>query len=118
MILVDTSVWVDHLRRGSRQLTRLLDTGEAACHPFIIGELACGNLKRRSEILDLLGALPAVPLARHDEVLHLVDRHRLQGRGLGWIDAHLLASAALSRCTIWTKDRALDAAAGKLGLSV
>ena len=117
MILVDTSVWVDHLRRGNRHLAQLLDEGEAVCHPFVIGELACGNLRRRNEILSLLDALPAVTLARHEEVLHLVDTHRLQGRGIGWIDAHVLTSAALSRCPIWTLDRSLSVAADRLGLS-
>jgi predicted nucleic acid-binding protein len=118
VILVDTSVWVDHLRRGNRQLERHLEEGEVACHPFIIGELVCGNLKRRSEVLSLLKAMPAPLLARHEEVMDLVGRHRLQGRGLGWVDAHLLASAALSNCSIWTKDRSLQVAAEKLGLSI
>ena len=114
MILVDTSVWIDHLRRGDQDLKSLLNEGVVLCHPFVIGELACGNLKNRAEIRSLLAALPAAPVASHEEGLHLVADRNLAGKGLGWIDVHLLASALLSKCRLWTKDKALGAAAGSL----
>lgn len=114
MILVDTSVWIHHLRKGDRELTRLLNEGVVLCHPFVIGELACGNLKNRVEILSLLAALPSSSLASHAEGLHLVTERKLAGRGIGWIDVHLLASALLSKCTLWTKDKALGAVAAAL----
>ncbi len=115
-MLVDTSVWVDHLRRGNAKLAALLERAEVSCHPFIIGELACGKLRNRDAILALLEALPQVPGAEHDEVLGFVDAHRLMGAGIGWIDAHLLASAALAGTVIWSLDRRLADAARKLGL--
>jgi predicted nucleic acid-binding protein len=115
-ILVDTSVWVDHLRSGNAELARLLEGGEVVCHPHVIGELACGNLRRREAILGFLQALPCAPEADHQEVLALVAAHALHGRGLGWIDAHLLASARLLPCELWTLDRSLRAAATALGL--
>ena len=114
MVLVDTSVWIDHLRRGSAELSTLLDQGAVLCHPFVIGELACGNLRRRDEILGHLQALPEAVTAEHDEVLHLVREHRLHGQGIGWVDAHLLASARLSGCRLWTRDRALATAAAAM----
>ena len=114
MILVDTSVWIDHLRRGDRELEKLLGEGVVLCHPFVIGELACGNLKNRDEILSLLAALPASAVASHEEGLHVVAHRKLTGKGLGWIDIHLLASALLSKCTLWTKDKALGAVARSL----
>jgi len=103
-VLVDTSVWIDHLRRGNATLTAELARAEVWCHPFVIGEIACGRLKKRREILSLLRALPRVPVADHDEVLVFVERNSLDGSGLGWIDAHLLASAKLSNIPIWTLD--------------
>ena len=116
MILADTSVWVDHLRRHNAALALRLEDGAVMVHPFVVGELACGNLRRRREILSALAALPEVPLASHDEVLALVDAHRLAGSGIGWIDAHLLASTRLGGVRIWTLDRPLAAAARRLGL--
>lgn len=116
-MLVDSSVWVDHLRRGNAQLAARLERGEVACHLFVIGELACGNLERRTELLALLGSLPRVMQAEHGEVLDFIDTHRLWGRGLGWVDAHLLASTLLSRTSLWTLDRRLAAEAGRLGLA-
>jgi len=109
--LVDTSVWVQHLRYGNDQLRLLLDHGEVLCHPFIVGELACGSLTHRHEILDLLNALPAAAIAEHEEVLHFLTHRQLYGRGLGWIDLHLLASASMSKASLWTIDRALKRAA-------
>ena len=111
MVLVDTSVWVDHLRRGSPDLTALLSDAEVACHPFVVGELACGNLRNRSEILSLLQSLPSVPEVANEELLLFVERHRLMGRGLGLIDAHLLAAAQLAAIPLWTLDGRLREAA-------
>lgn len=115
-MLVDTSVWVEHLRRGDPTLSGLLSRGEVECHPFIIGELALGTLRRRSEILLLLEKLPQLRMASHAEVLTFVDGHRLMGHGIGWVDAHLLASTALDRTVLWTRDRRLANAAKTLNL--
>ena len=115
MTLVDTSVWVHHLRHGNNELRKLLDSGEVFCHPFIIGELACGTMKNRARVIDLLKALPEVLLAEHAEVMQFVEEKRLYGHGLGWIDLHLLASASLNRANLWTMDRALKRAAEQLG---
>jgi predicted nucleic acid-binding protein len=115
-VLVDTSVWVDHLRRRNARLAAHLERSQVCCHPFVIGELACGRLRRRDEILCLLAALPQAPLAEHGEVLTFVESNRLAGAGIGWIDAHLLASARLAHSTIWTLDRRLDATARSLGI--
>ena len=117
MILVDTSVWVEHLRAGSARLQGLLHDGQVLCHPFVVGELACGNLRRREEVLNLLMALPETHIADHQEVLHLLDSARFFGRGLGWIDLHLLASSLISGCALWTLDRPLQKAAAALKMS-
>jgi len=117
VILVDTSVWVEHLRAGSARLQRLLQDGQVLCHPFVVGELACGNLRRREEVLGLLMALPEARLAEHQEVLQLLDSARLSGRGLGWIDLHLLASSLISGCAFWTLDCPLQRAAAALKIS-
>ena len=114
MTLVDTSVWIDHLRRGNDRLSGLLDEARVLCHPFIIGELACGNLAERGRVLRLLDALPGVALAEHEEVLALVRTHRLHGQGLGWIDMHLLASTLLAGCPLWTLDKRLEATAVRM----
>ncbi len=118
MILVDTSVWIKHFREGNDQLAEYLRRGQVLCHPFIVGELACGNLRNRDEILEMLTALPAAQVAEHIEVLHLVSRHGLPGHGIGWTDAHLLASTLLTGCTLWTLDRPLAKAAGNLKVSL
>lgn len=117
MILVDTSVWVDHLRKGNPRLEKLLLNAEVVTHPFVIGELSLGRLGRRKEILSLLRELPWAEPARHEEVLVFVDRHRLEGTGIGWVDAHLLCAAALSSAPLWTADRRLAATAARLGLA-
>ena len=117
MILVDTSVWVDHLRRGNPRLTALLSDSLVLVHPFVLGELALGRLKRRAEVLSLLEEMPRAEAANHDEALEFVDRHGLVGSGVGWVDVHLLVSAALTGATLWTLDRRLAAAAGRLALS-
>ena len=117
MTLVDTSVWIDHLRAGNRMLRSLLEGGEVLAHPFVVGELACGTLRNRDEILTLLQALPEAQVAEHEEVMRMVERQRLHGQGIGWIDAHLLASARLSRAALWTLDRRLSKIAAPLNLA-
>lgn len=116
MVLVDTSVWVAHLREGNTGLETLLNEGEVVCHPFIIGELACGNLSNRSEILSLLQALPMGTQAEHEEVMQFIEDYRLMGKGLGYIDIHLLASALLTKDPLWTLDKKLNEVSSKLGL--
>ena len=116
MVLVDTSIWVTHLRQGNRQLETLLMDAEVMCHPFIIGELACGNLKNRDEILSLLKSLPLAPTIEFDEYIFFIERNRLMGIGIGFVDVHLLASAQLTKIPLWTADRRLKSAATKLDL--
>ena len=117
VVLVDTSVWVDHLRRRDDALADLLEADEVTCHPFIVGELACGGIRNRSEILSLLSALPSLTRAQDDEVLTFIDRHRLMRQGLSLIDVHLLASCMLTGVPLWTRDKKLGNAAIELGLS-
>jgi predicted nucleic acid-binding protein len=117
MVLADTSVWIEHFRRGEPALAERLADGLVLMHPFVSGELACGNLKNRAVILADLHALPSSTLASNAEVLQLIDDRRLWGRGMGWIDAHLLASALLSNCRLWTLDKRLAKTALELGLS-
>ena len=116
MVLADTSVWIEHFRRGEPTLANHLSEGLVLMHPFVSGELACGNLKHRAAILSDLNDMPQSRLASNAEVLHLIEDRRLWGRGLGWIDAHLLASALLSNCRFWTLDVRLAKAAAELGL--
>ena len=116
MVLADTSVWIEHLRRGHAGLVECLTDGLVLMHPFISGELACGNLKDRGAVLVGLDALPAAKLATHPEVLELMERHKLWGRGLGWVDVHLLASALLSNCRFWTIDKRLAQVADEFSL--
>lgn len=115
-LLVDTSVWVDHLRRGDAELARRLLADEVATHRLVIEELACGPMARRKELLDLLAALPRAAEAEHGELLTFIERWGLAGAGLGAIDVHLLASAKLARVHIWTRDAALARAAKRLGV--
>jgi len=117
MVLVDTSIWVSHLRDDYPELKELLFEGKVVCHPFVIGELACGNLQNRREILTLLKALPVAIQAEHEEVLRFIEIHHLMGIGLGYIDVHLLASAFLSGISLWTHDNPLKKAAHKLDVS-
>lgn len=118
MILVDTSVWVEHLRSGNATLASELGAGRVLAHPLVIGELACGTLRNRREVLDLLGRLPSVPTATHDEALDFLERRALMGRGIGFVDVHLLASAALAvPARLWTRDRRLAAVAVELDLA-
>jgi predicted nucleic acid-binding protein len=117
MILVDTSVWIDHLRKGSTLLSTLLEQGLVLIHPFIIGELACGSMANRREILKLLETLPGIVIAGHREVLHLVEEKRLYGQGVGWIDAHLLASVILAHSLLWSSDKRLRRVSEVLGIA-
>jgi predicted nucleic acid-binding protein len=114
MILVDTSVWVDHLRRGNPRLEKLLMSERILCHPLIIGELACGNLHDRASVLELLRALPESKYASQEETHHLIENNKLWGQGLGWIDVVLLASALISGVELWTLDKKLDHFAQRL----
>lgn len=117
MILVDSSVWIDHLRRAEPRLTAALESQLVLCHPFIIGELACGKLRQRSTFLAALQAMPMAPVASHEEALGFLTRHDLSGRGIGWVDVHLLASAALTGdACLWTRDKRLAGVAARLGL--
>ena len=116
MILVDTSVWVDHLRRREPGLVELLERSAVAMHPFVVGEIACGTLRDRSSILELLQDLPAAVVADPGEALHFIERHALHGKGIGYVDVHLLASVALTDgARIWTRDLRLARVAAALG---
>jgi predicted nucleic acid-binding protein len=118
MILVDTSVWIDHLRTGDAQLSERLNDGRVLIHPFVLGELACGNLGNRETVLSLLKNLPTAPLASDDEVLFFIDRNQLMGKGIGYIDVHILAAVSLANSgRLWTRDKRLHAVAMTLGLS-
>jgi hypothetical protein len=118
MILVDTSVWVDHLRSNDPALVSALETGIVLTHPFVIGELACGTLKNRGEVLALLQDLPAAPVATDAEALTFIEARSLMGRGIGYIDVHLLASAALAGdARLWTRDRRLAGVAADIQLA-
>ncbi|MEX2534154.1 MAG: PIN domain-containing protein [Trueperaceae bacterium] len=113
-MLVDTSVWIDHLQLCDSALATALEQGRVQMHPYVVGELACGNITNRAEVLGLLGALPAVPTATHDEVMDFIERRDLMGRGLGYVDVHLLASVFLQRTRLWTRDKRLARVAVKL----
>ncbi len=114
--LVDTSIWVDHLRRDRPGLASLLEQDGVLCHTFVVGELACGSLANRDGVLRLLSALPRASVAEHEEVMRLVRDRRIHGRGLGWVDMHLLASSILEKCALWTLDKRLQAVATELGV--
>jgi predicted nucleic acid-binding protein len=118
MILVDTSVWVDHLRVKDKVLVDLLERGEVLGHPFVTGEIALGHLRQRRLVLDALAELPQSTVASDDEVLSFIERKSLSGLGIGYVDAHLLAATALSpAATFWTRDKRLHAVARGLGLA-
>ena len=119
MILVDTSVWIDHLRGGVAALVSLLNNDQVLIHPFVTGELACGNLKKRSELLNLFQNLPQSSVASQQEVMFFIEHHHLMGRGIGFIDAHLLAATALQgTAQLWTQDKRLDRIALELNIAV
>lgn len=118
MILVDTSIWVEHLRKAHRHLVELLEAGDVLIHPMVVGELACGTMPKRAEVLSLLQELPSAPTATDQEALLFIKEHRLMGRGIGYIDVHLLASTVLAADTrLWTADSRLAAAASRLFVS-
>ena len=116
MVLVDTSVWVVHFRSGNIGLETLRNEGHVVCHPFIVGELACSNLKNQSEILSLLQALSMAIRVEHEEVIKFIEDHTLMGKGLGYIAVHLIASAILTYIPLWTIDKKLNEISSKLGV--
>jgi len=116
VVLVDTSVWIDHFRRTSDRFVSLLEMDEVAIHPFVLGELACGNLTNRKEIVALLHALPYATKVEDDELLLFLERHALMGRGVGLIDVHLLASCHLDGCHLWTRDKRLGTIASEMAI--
>jgi len=117
IILADTSVWIDHWRRGNPRFQRLLEADQIVVHPFVLGEIALGAVTPRAEVLAHLGALRAPRVAQHAEVMALIDHARLSSRGIGWVDVHLLASALLDQIRLWTLDQALARAAHALGVA-
>lgn len=118
MILVDTSIWIEHLRSGHAHLTQALQQNEVSIHPFIIGELACGNLKDRNTVLALLAGLPRLPMLSENEALFFIKQRKLMGRGIGYIDVHLLAATVIATDTrLWTRDLKLFTAAKALGVA-
>ena len=117
MILADTSVWIDHFRSSNLHFSDLLENDRIICQEFVIGELACGNIKNRKEILGLLNNLKSLETASFEETLYFIDENRLIGKGLGWVDVNLLASSILNNCVLWTKDTRLSKAADKLKVS-
>ncbi len=119
MILVDTSVWIDHLNRSDNTLSWHLEQGQVLMHPFIIGELACGNMRNRQSLLMLLQQLPKIATATETEVLFFIERHNVMGKGIGYIDAHLLAAVAIDGAArLWTRDQRLQQAAETLGIAI
>jgi predicted nucleic acid-binding protein len=117
MVLVDSSIWIDHVRKPILELHELLERREVLAHPLVIGEIAMGSLKDRALFLQSLSELPMATLAREDEVLRMVEKEELYGLGIGYIDAHLLAATRLTLETeLWTRDKRLDSIAAALGL--
>lgn len=114
MVLVDTSIWIDHFRQTSVTLSSLLEAEAVAVHPFILGELACGNLNNRKEIIACLHAMPSAAKVEDDEILLFIERHHLMGRGIGLMDAHILASCCLDACLLWTRDKRLQVVASEM----
>jgi predicted nucleic acid-binding protein len=114
VILVDTSVWIEHFRSPCRKLSKLLDDGQVLIHPFVLGEIACGNLKNRQEILALMAVLPSVPRADDGEILFFIEQRALMGQGIGLIDMHLLASSLMTPSLLWTFDKRLKTIAEDL----
>lgn len=116
MILADTSVWVDHLRAGNRRLADLLSSSAVCCHPMVTGELACGNLRHRKEIISLLHAQPTLDHVTDDEILFFIEKHHVHGKGLGLVDMHLLSSCQLAGARLWTLDKRLKQASSRIGV--
>jgi predicted nucleic acid-binding protein len=119
LILVDTSVWIDHLHQVIPALVEALESGDVLSHPFVLGEIACGELKQRRQFLDLLAQLPSSVTATDDEALRLIERHRLSGKGIGYIDVHLLAAVMLTEgAKLWTRDKRLQSIAAELRIGI
>jgi predicted nucleic acid-binding protein len=116
-ILVDTSIWIDHLRESNAGLSGLLNRPRVLVHPFVIGEIALGHLKQRRQVLDELSGLPQAEIATDPEVMLIIESAGLSGTGVGYLDAHLLASAKLSGALLWTRDKRLASAARRLLVS-
>ena len=117
MILVDTSVWIDHFERENARLVEFLRDGQVLTHVFVEGELASGSLMRRAEILHFMGKLPRMPMIAHADVRSLLESECLYGRGVGWIDVHLVASALATASRLWTHDKRLERVASQLGIA-
>lgn len=118
-VLVDTSVWIDHFKKGEDRLLGLLEHCRVLMHPFVLGELACGNFRNRREVLALLADLPVAVVASDEEVLAFIEEHSLMGRGIGYMDAHLLAATRLNpEVRLWTRDQSLDKQATKMDIAV
>ncbi len=117
LVLADTSIWVRHFREGEKNLIQLLELGFVACHPFIVGELACGSLKNRHEIIQLLEALPTVDILEHSEVMIFIESQQLMSKGIGYVDTHLLGSSLLSDIPLWTHDESLNKVASALKIA-
>jgi predicted nucleic acid-binding protein len=116
-ILVDTSVWIKHLRESNKNLVRLLEQGVVACHPFIIGEIACGGIKNRNEIISLLNDLPSTDILDHYEIMEFIEHRKIMNKGIGYVDVHLLGSALVSETPLWTFDKALKKIANQLSIA-
>jgi predicted nucleic acid-binding protein len=116
LILVDTSVWIKHLREGDQNLIRLLEQGLVACHPFIIGEIACGGIKNRYEIISLLNDLPSTDILDHYDIMEFIENRKIMNKGIGYIDVHLLGSALVSETPLWTLDKVLREIANQLSI--
>jgi predicted nucleic acid-binding protein len=116
MVLVDTSVWVSYLRNGNSRLQKLLQEGKVVSHPFIIGELACGNLSNRTEIISLMQSLPMLDSIEHEELLLFIEHNKIMGIGLGFVDVHLMAAAILAGIPLWTQDKKLKQTCSRLGI--
>lgn len=116
MVLVDTSVWVSHLRHGNSVLQKLLHEGSVAIHPFIIGELACGNIRNWAEIISLMQSLSMLDVVQHEELLLFIEHNKMMGKGLGLVDVHLIAAAMLAHIPLWTMDKKLKQACSRLGV--
>lgn len=116
MVLVDTSVWINHLRKSEPYLKKLLLNGDVYCHPFVVGELACGSINNRQEIISLLQSLPSTRTIDDSEYLYFIEKNKLYSKGVGYVDIHLLASSKLESVKLWTEDKRLKKIANDLGL--
>lgn len=116
MVLVDTSIWISHLRHGNSRLQKLLRASRVVCHPFIVGELVCGNISNRAEIISLMQSLPMLEVVEHEELLLFIEHNKMMGKGLGFVDVNLLAAAMLAGIPLWTQDKKLKQACIRLNI--